>query len=167
MRTLMFMISIGLVAITPNTLLSAEQDYEYVSKVHVHQDNYGYINVKGNLSPIHGCKQLSYARTEHDLSDKKAEMELRIAATSFVTKSPVHIRTEGCSPDGYPLLTEIQVQETYTPTTPSCPSGQRRCADGNCVPNDQLCPCPAGQRRCMNLEPPRCVPSNQPCPTTP
>ena len=91
---------------------AADWDYEYVTKVNVGEDRFGYIMVMGNFSSAHGCANTAFARTKNDLSDRVATMQLRVAATSFITKKPVHVWTNGCStPAGYPIMTKIQVQQ--------------------------------------------------------
>lgn len=173
MKTRTSALTLGMVAIaayagfahTPrksNVQAAGESDYQYVSKVQVNDDNYGYINVLGNFASLHGCSQPSFAKTQYDVSDKRTDLQLRIAATSFVTRSPVHVWTSGCTPYGYPILTAIQIQETYTPP-PACSAGYKSCGN-TCIPTAQVC-CPSGQRYCPNVG--RCAISSQPCPTTP
>lgn len=172
MKTMSLVVGAAVSAVVSGALIGrngpqppqGDQDYEYVTKVQVgSEDNYGYLTVLGNFHPIHGCSNTAYARTQLDLSDKKTDMQLRIAATSYVIKRPVHVWTVNCTPDGYPIMTRIQIQDTYSPTvTGGCPAGQRLCGQ-TCVLTSQPCPCPAGTtRKCPGDN--RCYPPTQLCP---
>ena len=137
-----------------------DRDYEYVTKVNVGDDSYGYIMVKDNFDmSVHNCANAAFARTKNDISDVVADIQLRIAVTSFVTKKPVHVWTSGCStPAGYPIMTKIQVQQdvpyvyhsvvdTNQLNWPKCTTGNRCCGTidtqgrchGTCIPNNRQC----------------------------
>src|SRR2546427_12580436 len=72
------------------------QGYQYVVKVNVGEDNYLYINVKGNFSNAHGCSQPWFARSQNALGDARTQPELAVATSWFLSRRGGCGGTQGC-----------------------------------------------------------------------
>jgi hypothetical protein len=126
-----------------------QETYEYVSKIQVSEDNHLRINVLGNFSVNHGCNERWWATSKMSLDHAQTKAILQIALSSFLWHKPIRVHTVCENPNGYPILTEIQIQEVG-PTSgsnppPSDPPGicdndpnpdECRCIrDPNCIPD--------------------------------
>jgi M6 family metalloprotease-like protein len=83
------------------------ENYAYVTKVQVGEDNYLYINVKGNFSQVHGCSGPWFARSKFPITDERTKEQMGIAISSLSRKRMVHVWTNCCA-NGYPIMTGIQ-----------------------------------------------------------
>jgi hypothetical protein len=90
---------------------SFDKHYAYVSKVNVAEDNFLYINVSGNFSFDHGCIHPFFARSEHSLVDEQTKAWLAIALESFRSHKQVWVVTNGCTSNGYLILTKLQIEQ--------------------------------------------------------
>jgi hypothetical protein len=102
--------------------------YDYVSKVNIvpepqpggHILGFLYIDTPGNLINSDNCQDNvgggafgpSYAKTEFDLTNDLTRAQMQVALGSLLSRLPVFIYTEGCTPDGKGrlLLKQIQIQ---------------------------------------------------------
>ena len=85
--------------------------YQYVSRVNVGDDGFLYINVLGNFAANHGCSKQSYVRSKELLADERSKAFLQMAMASFLSQAEVNVWTSGCSPNGYPVLIQLQLQQ--------------------------------------------------------
>jgi len=136
---------------------TANAPYDHVVKVQASSNKHLYINVAGNFSAVHGCRSPWWAKSQYTFDDPQTQAMMQISLSSLLARMPVHVYTNGCDADGYPVLTQIQIQEREppapapptNPTEPTCtvPSGGRCCGtmvngrcQGQCVGPNQSCP---------------------------
>jgi hypothetical protein len=86
------------------------QDYAFVWRVNVGESKHLWINVYGNFSPLHGCPERWYARSKYDLDDARTQAMRQLAQTSFLAHSQIHVWTNGCTPNGDPIMIQLQLQ---------------------------------------------------------
>ena len=88
------------------------EKYDNVQAVQAGEDNYLYIDVRGNFRPSHNCPHLAFARSRYPLTDARTEAQARIAVASLLSGFPVNVWTLGCTqgPERkYPIMTDLQV----------------------------------------------------------
>lgn len=104
--------SVAVMVVSNNFVQAVEvgEAYDYVSKVHVGENNYLSINVKGNFKTTHGCSQRWYARSLRPLDDERTKAMMRVALSSFLGRKKVYVNTDGCRTN-YPIMVSIQIQQ--------------------------------------------------------
>jgi hypothetical protein len=85
--------------------------YEYIWKVHTGENNIVSIAVPGNFANAHGCSQPWWARSKFPVSDVRTKAQMTIAMASLLTRKKIYIETNGCTPDGSPIFTHLQIEE--------------------------------------------------------
>jgi hypothetical protein len=136
--------------------------YDHVMKVQAGSNKHLFVAVPGNFSSAHGCPSPWWAVSRYPFDDPQTQAMLQISLSSLLSRMPVHVWTEGCNSGGYPIITQMQVQErepaqppqstppkpSADPNAPGCvvPDGGRCCGmivngrcQGQCVGKDQHC----------------------------
>jgi hypothetical protein len=89
--------------------------YMYISDIAVHNDSYLYISVPEKFSfNVHGCKDVSYARSMNPINDDRTKAIMGIALTSFLGKKGIIVFTSGCvGPEnkGYPIVEGLALSQ--------------------------------------------------------
>ncbi len=80
------------------------ETYDYVTSVLVQDDNYLVISVwttgtGRGYRPSQGsaCANSAYGRSKYPMTDERTKAWMRIALASMVTRTRIHILTDGCS----------------------------------------------------------------------
>ena len=97
----------------PNIVItgsSYESEHAYINKIHVGPDGYLYLHVPGEFPIEHGCSG-GAVRSQNRVSDDRTKAWMQMAFTSFVAKKHVFVWTEGCTVSGYPVMTQLQLQQ--------------------------------------------------------
>jgi hypothetical protein len=97
---------------------AAAEEYAYVSRIQVGEDNYLWINVMQINGPEafnfnHLCAERWYARSQFPMTDERTKALMQIATTSFTQERRVVVWTRNCTGSfgsGYPIMTQLQVQ---------------------------------------------------------
>ena len=102
------------------TMPTVLEEYDYVKKVNVGEDNHLYIAVRGNFTLEHKCSNRAYVKSQFSLSDDRTKAWLQMAMASFLSRSKVHIWTRDCTGNlviaglgksGYPVMVKMQVSQ--------------------------------------------------------
>jgi hypothetical protein len=109
-RTLMLAVCVVVGAMSPAFAAHGEY-YDYVWKVHTGDNSIVSIAVPGNFSSDHGCSQPWWARSKFPVSDARTKAQMTIAMASLLTRKKIYIATDGCTPDGYPIFTQLAIEE--------------------------------------------------------
>ena len=109
-RTLILAVLVVVGATSPAFAAHGEY-YEYVWKVHTGDNSTVSIAVPGNFSNAHGCSQPWWARSKFPVSDARTKAQMTIAMASLLTRKKIYIATDGCTSDGYPIFTQLAIEE--------------------------------------------------------
>jgi hypothetical protein len=108
-RTLILAVFVVVGAMSPAFAAHGEY-YDYVRAVHTGDNSIVSITVPGNFSSDHGCSQPWWARSKFPVSDARTKAQMTIAMSSLLTRKKVYVVTDGCTPDGYPIFTQLLIE---------------------------------------------------------
>jgi hypothetical protein len=134
--------------------------YDHVVKVQANKNKYLYVAVAGNFSSVHGCRTPWWAKSQNRFDDPQTKAMLQIALSSLLARAPVHVYTEGCDADGYPILAQLQIQEREPPAPPPPPAPPTQPPPKRCTTTQKCCGSVNPDGTCNG----QCWPRNNPCP---
>ena len=70
------------------TMQTISEEYDYVKKVDVGEDNYLYIAVKGNFKKTHPCANRAFVKSQFSLSDDRTKAWLQMAMPPSTGSAP-------------------------------------------------------------------------------